>query len=129
MSIQVFLHATPLRARSEIDEWLDVIVNMRDSYGVTRYVGISGDPDMDVVVRSKDVDAWLSAISSAFGETMPAAMASIMELRGIFADEAETVLSYLKEHRETLTDDNVYDVIVEGLQTICDNGSGILVFD
>ena len=128
MSIQVFLHAKPLRTRSDIDEWLDVIVNMRDSYGVTRYVGISGDPDMDVVVQSKDVDECLSAMSSAFGETMPTAMASIMELRGIFADEAETVLSYLKEHRETFAD-GVYDVIVDGLQTICDNGSGILVFD
>lgn len=142
ISIQVFINATPLRTRSEIDEWLDVIVNMRDSSGVTRYVGILGDPYMEVMVRSKDVDACFSAMSSAFGDTMPTSIGSIMELRGIFADEAATVLSYLNEHRETFVDlldvdrggssiQDVYEVIVDGLQIICDNGSGsgILVFD
>lgn len=145
MAVQVHVKSTPLKTRHEIDEWMDVVVRMRDGQGVTRCVGVQGSPDMDVVFLRAELVACLHVMDDVFeAKTVPTSVASIMELRGIFGDEAPSALSFMKAHRDAFEEamirlqiDNVhngvtdvYEVILEGLQAICDHGcEGILVFD
>jgi hypothetical protein len=146
LSIQVYTQTTPLKTRHEIDEWMDVVIHMRDGTGVTRIVGVEGQPDMDVAVLQRDVDACLEVMATIFAEEdndkVPVGITSIMELRGVFANEAEDVLLYLESHRDAFVQEvvrlnywegvqDVYEILVDGLRTVCEtiDGDGILIFD
>lgn len=148
MAIHVHVRSTPLRTRMQIDEWTDVVVKMRDGRGVTRYVGVEGTPDVDVVFLREELVGCLRVMDEIFcAKEIPQAVQSVMELRGVFGDEARSALSYMTQHREAFREtleinlleiDNannegvldVYEVIIDGLQAICDHGEeGIMVFD
>lgn len=146
MAVHVHASATGLNTRREIDEWTDVVVKMQDSRGVTRYVGVNGHPDVDVVFLRSELVACLTVMDEVFADIpdIPKSVASIMELRGVFGDEAASALAYMRERRAAFEEaldrlgiDNanngvldVYEVILDGLQMICDHGEqGLLVFD
>jgi hypothetical protein len=147
LSIQVYMQTTPLRTRNEIDEWMDVVIHMRDGTGLTRIVGVEGQPYTDVAVLQRDVDACLEVMATIFADSdprgkVPAGITSIMELRGVFANEAKDVLLYLESRRDAFVQEifrlnfwegvqDVYEILIDSLRTVCENidGDGIMIFD